>query len=444
MIFRKKVKDMNLLKKLFKGLVILVSGILVGTILLLVVFALPTQRMRANLMASLPVLEQEDTYFRIDPDHYYAQLDNFTDGIMLANAISGDGKNFVDAAMNVYRITYGDMKPDKSLAAHLKGDGELSPSIYPYARYWHGYLIFLKPLLMFFNYSYIRVLNVACQLFLLTALAVMLTRRGLTRIVPALILAYVFLYPAAMSLSLQFSPVFYVAFGSGAVMLLINERLKKRGGYCYFFLLTGMCASYFDLLTYPIAALGIPMALYFVLNGGELRGLKWLKDIIILSLCWGAGYVGMWAGKWTVATALTGNNIFKDALGAFATRGGAEAFGEEMSRFSGLLTNFELMGEYKPLIALIALYTLLTLGAAAIVRIRGRRLDWAAALPMLVIMVMPCVWLTATTNHAYIHFWFTFRNFAASLFAYGCALAQLSAKPAPEEAHAPARRPHAA
>ena len=51
-----------------------------------------------------------------------------------------------------------------------------------YARYWHGYLLFLKPLLLFFSLSDIRMMNAALQLILAAGVLLLAFRkRGLRR-----------------------------------------------------------------------------------------------------------------------------------------------------------------------------------------------------------------------------------------------------------------------
>ena len=61
------------------------------------------------------------------------------------------------------------------------GEGETPDMIVSYGRYWHGYMLTLKPLLSVFNYSQIRVVNAAVVAALALWLVVLLWRRQLKR-----------------------------------------------------------------------------------------------------------------------------------------------------------------------------------------------------------------------------------------------------------------------
>ena len=140
-------------------------------------------------------------------------------------------------------------------------DGEDVPTE-SYARYWHGYLAALKPLLMVMNLNSIRVLNMYAQLALVLWTAALMVRRGLSRHVLALFAAYASLCPAAVMQSLQYSTAFYVAFGAMAVLLWTDGRMNDA----LFFMAVGMLTSFVDFLTYPIATLGLPLAARMVLR----------------------------------------------------------------------------------------------------------------------------------------------------------------------------------
>ncbi len=91
-------------------------------------------------------------------EYKMTQLDNVTDGYMLLEAMFSGEDDPVRNAMNNPYTVYEGGNPDKAavLESHntegASGRGE-------YGRYWHGYLLFLKPLLSFFEVSDLRIMN---------------------------------------------------------------------------------------------------------------------------------------------------------------------------------------------------------------------------------------------------------------------------------------------
>lgn len=47
-----------------------------------------------------------------------------------------------------------------------------------YSRYWHGYLLYLKPLLLFFNVYDIKILMMFIQLLLIVWVEILLAKRS--------------------------------------------------------------------------------------------------------------------------------------------------------------------------------------------------------------------------------------------------------------------------
>ena len=94
---------------------ILVGSILVGTLLLLLVYAVPTDPMKANVRRSTEIYDYEGVYPQLMWGYKMSQLDNCTDATMLLNAIYGGEQGLIERAMQVYRTEYSDEHQVKSL-----------------------------------------------------------------------------------------------------------------------------------------------------------------------------------------------------------------------------------------------------------------------------------------------------------------------------------------
>ncbi|MBQ2661301.1 MAG: hypothetical protein IJF80_01455 [Clostridia bacterium] len=400
------------MKCALKAAAILLVCIIAGFALLCGVFLLPTEPMFENAKESADVFEISGEYPYFINGYDGSMLDNYTDSLMLLNAVTDSDEGLINRAANMYRAT-SDESPVSSLLNYLE-TGETS-EFATYERYWHGYLVTLKPMLMLFNYGQIRIINLV--LFALLGLFVfvlMLKKTGLKYAI-GFIFAILFTIPIVIPFSLQFSTVMYITLCALCVMLLFHEKLEKNNRYIYFFLIAGVLTSYMDYLTYPLVVLGVPMVVLMLLKKDDDLKNK-ITRIILYSVCFGIGYVGMWAGKVVLGSLLTGNDIIGNALSAFAERSGNETAN------AGTITVIDVFARNLGMIGEIP-FIILAVGAllveAVLIAIKGIPFKKALinALPFLLIACMPFAWQVVTSNHSYIHAWFTYRMLWIMVFA---------------------------
>lgn len=304
-----------------KGVLMLIAGAVVGTLLLTMVYMLPVNM--ENRDASYETLEQEgwypratvtsrsmDTYFH---SYFPDVLDGASDRVMLYMAMDDGTGSPLTRAMESYNDYMGEN----------------------YSRYWHGYVVLLRPLFLFFNYTELRVINGACQLLLVLILATIIGRKKGVCYVLVLATSYVLLSSIAMPLGLQFSWVFYIAHIGTLILLLKTDFIEKNHRYIYFFMALGMFTSYFDLLTYPLATWGLPLVWWIVMTERDEKESFWTDRVVFSGVSWIAGYAGMWCMKWVLATLILGRNIFESAIGRTSYWSGLQQ--TEESALSGRL-----------------------------------------------------------------------------------------------------------
>jgi hypothetical protein len=178
-----------------------------------------------------------------------------------------------------------------------------------------------------------------------------------------------------------------------------------------------------DFLTYPLITLGVPLALYLAMRGCT----SWktsLTDVLGLSLTWGIGYVGMWAGKWALCGLLTGSDVLETVQGNILARMSTTYMAETFNWVDVVKRNIEAFNHWiylGPFLLCLAGYALL-FGREQIT-LFGRMLtvnkQWAggALLPLALAALIPFVWYLVAANHTYIHYWYAHRTLAISAFA---------------------------
>ena len=233
--------------------------------------------------------------------------------------------------------------------------------------------------------------------------------------------------PVVQAKCLQYSACHYLML-FGCIALVWNQDKLSRVEAVVFFLL-GVGTAYIDYLTYPVVVLGIPLALYYVLRqyGGFWEDVgKGVK----LSLTWAVGYVGMWAGKWILATLITGENVILDATGKLLERtedNHVFLFGKEEVVLNPASRAIEENGKFfwdtpATYLLILVVAVLVVLLAVRLVRRKASVRNLAKAAPFLVIAAMPYAWYALVANHSLVHCWFTCKALAVLVFALVCML----------------------
>lgn len=207
-----------------------------------------------------------------------------------------------------------------------------------------------------FGYSDIRILYFFLQNFLLFMIIRKLYRVHMEQYATAFLIMIFVLNPMTAALSLQFSSVYYIVLFSAIWFLYLVENEKvKENEMNHLFFATGIATAYFDFLTYPLVPFGILIVLYLIVNGENIR-IANIKLLLQKGFLCGAGYGGMWSGKWLAGSILTKQNLFADALNQVFLRTSAGFYdgAEGYSRLDALWRNIGVLLKWPFLIAFLS------------------------------------------------------------------------------------------
>ncbi len=417
------------LKNLFKTCLILFAGVAVGAIAMITAYALPSDVMFDNVKNSISLYEKEGLvhYWTGDRNKYSSRLDNFTDALMLRTAIFPGSNSVINDAMLNPRFEYKNSNQVQSLVRQLKGQKN-NRNITLYGRYWHGYLVILKPLTLFADVSYMRLLNLLIQVLLTSYLISLIVKQLGTGFGLSYLLSYLVLNPISLAMCFQFSTIFYVTTLISILLLKRWSLFNVVTNFLYLLLVSGIITAFFDLLTYPLLTLCIPLILFLVKKSFENKLCEKFKTkVLILYSClfWGFGYGGMYIGKWLLAGALTGQNVLLNAVSQLQYRMSIHVTtGTNTAMINPLTTIVRnvrvLMDEpifiVLVIILLIALFNLNNLQTKKELKTIS---SCGIKESLLVIMLLPFVWYIVFCNHSFVHFWFTFRELVITVFAAG-------------------------
>lgn len=369
----------------FLGLIILF------TTLMTLSFCIPEERLSWHVESSnysLSILREWRTYFLFGTDA--ARVDDGDDNMMINHAIKADPEmNALEAAM----------------------------SINGYSRYWHGYLTWLRPMLVLYDLGQLRYVYMMVYFMLYgTLLASMALRLKKQTGIPAAIalsIALTACYMTIIPTCMQYTHVFLITFIACILLLRYHQRL--RNALPLFFMVVGMLTSFIDFLTAPLLTLGIPLLMCLYIQNQQDEEFEWKKRIWTIFTCsalWGIGYVGCWACKWFLSSLILGHNEFGTAaskIGDWTSEMGAE------SRWVAFEKNIRFYF-FEQGIRVYLVFAIPVI-ALALKIIRHWNKGWYKGLVYLPVGLFPYMWYLVVNGHSHFHPFFSHRIQAITAFS---------------------------
>lgn len=390
-------------------------------VLLLGACALPAQPVLEHVYDSAQTIQQEGLY----PEYFgfkLFQMDNYTDTIMLFEAAAMGEQDPLTAMMTAtaynvdnFETMAGDLAVYCERTIPLATGAQKAVQLVPfsYARYWHGYLIWLRPLLLVTDITGVRVVQYLVLAALFAAVAVLLRRRCGLRAAVWFAVSQLLVTAFWAPHQVQFFTCFAVAY-AGCVWVLAKPR--RSDDVCLALLVLGVVTSFCDLLVTPVLTLGLPLVCWLLEPQQRLRaGTRQCGIVVGGSLTWGVGYLLCWASKWVLAGLVTGQNVIADALHQVGVRTAADSWHGMELTWSNILhfVYTTLAGKHLFWPLVLAVVLLLTLFAASI---RDRQ-KLARALPLGLCALMTPAWFIVLRTHSIQHGWFTWRALGLTVFA---------------------------
>lgn len=360
------------------------------------------------------------------------QFDNYTDALMINTAYSIDSdtplysafiarKNYIpNITQTIEQDSKGELKSASKYKYHDEV-GELRDVVnnditesFEYARYWHGYLTVLRPLLAVFDLSMLRII-LTIILFGLSIILLYLIAKKLD-----FILSIIFFIGLAsveyfyLGFSLQGIFVFLIMM-IASIIILKCDKIKNVG---YLFFIVGMLTNFFDFLTVPLVTLGVPLILLMLIRqkNEENKNIeKVIFEIIKISILWGIGYAGTWLAKWILVDLIYDRSLLSTALGQVAYR----STGLD---YSGILVILANLGYEMINIYISVLITILFVIIDCVItkkKNKEEKIEEKQSLvPYILIGVMPIVWYLVLKNHSINHSFFTYRNLILTILSF--------------------------
>ncbi|MGN0068663.1 MAG: hypothetical protein ACI350_02875 [Prevotella sp.] len=356
----------------------------------------------------MKTMEEEGLKHKIS-GFFLFRLDNFTDALMMDIAVAVDDAKPIESALsNTYYLEDDRMSVAKATEKACYGDiNNLQPI--KYERYWHGYLVTLRPLLLITDYQGIRTLNIIFLSTIFILLCTLLYHYGDKYLCYAFVFTMAVFNVWIIPFSMQFSTTFYIAFISSVFLLIIHHKQNFKHT-AFLFTVTGGFTAFMDLLTTPLLTLALPLTfmVYISKEKYTCNTIRILESVFF----WLAGYVMIWVSKWFIAHWMVDYAI-SDAFNQAVMRT-STSYGDVDMSISGI---FKYISNYPSLLYAIIFLILIFL-AFNLYLLKKNKNIYITNTPLLLIAIMPFLWCLLLRNHSIIHYWFVWRIFIASLLPF--------------------------
>lgn len=365
---------------------------------------IPKEIVYENALKSCVAIDHDVKYG--GPIRFFGCGSAFTDGIMLNIVANQSGRDCIreGVAGKVYLLD--EKSPETAAAAAVKiltgGESENMPS-FLYGRYWHGYMLCIKCMLIFFDYYTIQIIGAVLYFVLLSALLVLTKQRiGWKVCIIFLLSQMLFMVPCAM-VGLTNSTCYFLAYAGCIVLLLFpREYLYSPRVTASLFFVLGALTCYLDFLRTPVLTLGFPLAYLLLLQGKHDNVTDVLKILFVATASWCVAYALFWGVKWLLVCTVVPEPVL--------------IVGAALARFHGGIFEGKLLLRTCCILSLSFAYLI---GAFAFVRVCMRRISYmvGCAVAFLYVAFLPMAWASVLINHTTLHAGFTYRIYSLTLFA---------------------------
>lgn len=316
---------------------------------------------------------------------------------------------------------------------HKLVNGASPAAVTDYARYWHGYRVYLWPLLEHFSLATVRLINAI--LILSTVVACYLGLRAIIGTTAAAVFTVVLLSLTDLWLAWRISThavsLAFILLGVAGFALLYD---RWRNPYLAV-AVAALCGAVFNFLDILVNPPMMPMLFAFIVLAAQPRphdatpqplGAGWLAALVAVS--WFGAYALTWGTKWALATwaSPTPDATWGETLAQIIARLHGHEIGHPPILSIPLLPTVRMFG--KAFIS-FGVVVVIVLAIAVYRHVRDNRttFDRRRFLILVAPVLIPIVWFELLSNHTQTHMQFTYRSasaaiaimFAAALLASG-------------------------
>ncbi len=412
-------KTTNKFKILLLYTAVLISLTMLELALPVLTAMIPRSAISQSVKESAVYLMENSVFYRIEKNNPASEIDHYADSILLNIIYNYEDEHPLSSVLSSSYYHSDTKNENENLFTAVSDD--VQPT-YEYSRYWHGSSVFIRPLLLIFNIRQIYILSAFVLLVLIAAVLTALHKYHKPEAIAAVIISLVSVSFWYVPMSLEYLWCFLITFAAAYCVIILYRRKGTVSPLLFF--IVGNLTAYFDFLTTETMTLLFPLSLLliFMYDDKKITGFK-TGFFLILRNCisWGIGYVFSWLAKWTIASVVLHKNIFTQALSAAETRAYGDSYGMNTISLSlsAVARNISCLFPFNYIQKNGYIWAVLCFLILMVVFYLFRKIKNRNAMPVIffIIFSVPYIRYITLANHAFLHYFFTYRAQFASVFS---------------------------
>ena len=402
--------------------------LMIFNLCLYVVCLIPSSKVEENIKESSYILKKQGASFQLSKI-FNVVNNNRTDSVILNESYSIDNEHPYISYMKARKdykkgltikeiedingegvtINYIDGKEVIGMNYDYVGelgdliDGKLKTSL-NYGKYWHGYLVLYRPLLVLLNITQIRTLMLIIFIGLYTYFIYLLNKRFGKNIAWIFGISLICTGFFSASFSLESSPIFLTMMISAIILL---KRIDKIKDFSLYIFVVACIANFVDYLTVPLITLGVLCSIYLLKIMEDGKDWKYCtKFLISNTLVWIAGYACTWLSKWILY------DLSINKTESMIKVGFTQAFyrmtrnNEHTPREVSYINTIIKILSNSSLYIVLSLWVLMGINKF---KITIKKFN-PQVVPFLLVSLLPIGWYFTLANHTMMHAYFTYRH----------------------------------
>lgn len=400
---------------------------LLGMLLLFLTGLIPQSAIAESCRESGEYFNEHELFPFLIEEQFNTRQDNYADCILIniMYHISGE-----ELPASLIKASYYNPEMESVEVSLWESLQEVKEPNVDYFRYWHGGMVLLRPLFLFTGIEGARLILGVILLVLTLLTAVLLWRQRAKSLAVCYLLGNIIVQVWMCAFCIEYITTFLVMNIIAIVSIyMFRKRKDTKTLYRKVFMLSavsGVWTCFFDFLTTETLTITIPVLILLVLRyeAGELEDLgKEVKRMAGCGILWGVSYGFMFVFKWLLAAGTLGWQALSGALQSAGVRIGGTVYlgntnldpeASDMQRFVGAIFRnqgclFPFRGEMQIGAAMGCLLGVLILCFAIVYMLRGKNFSGTMILLCLLPGMVPYLRYAVLENHAYMHYFFTYR-----------------------------------
>lgn len=427
------------MKRIFTLVLPVLFSMMICVGLLFLTSLIPKSAIEKNCKDSAAFYMKNELFDSVFDGYFFTKQDNYADCILNNVVYHIDEKHPVVSSL---KASYYNPKIENVNDSFIKAVSEneikdKAENTVDYYRYWHGSMVFLRPLFVFLNIVQIRMLLGVLAIMggLLSVLVLCLQNRRAMAVCYLFSMLFVDIWMTCFCI--EYVTTFLVLNG---VMLVLFKKLSKgkeitEKSFFSLFAISGVVTAFVDFLTTETITFSVPvfLLLVYLFESGRLSKIKDSFIFLIQNgISWMLGYASMFLLKWFISAILFGKAAMLNSLSQAAVRikgevnlgqNNMDPVADKSQQLLGAWWHnlgclYHIKDTLNEGTIFLTSFLIILISFSLIYLFHTKKIEGAFLLPAVVLFFLPFLRYLVLSNHSYLHYFFTYRAMLISVFIF--------------------------